>query len=206
MKFKLIGSFLFSFGLFCIAFSIADGRPANALWFCYIGLVVMGAGIFFDKPRVVISQLNILLIPIFLWILDFVLFLIIGEPVLGISDYFFFQGGLVLKVISLQHFFSVPLGIYYIRKTRKIIGKTGGVLLISIMQLFVVFFSSRIVNTNGENINFVLRNSTPLKIVESISVNWFIMGVMSTVIGYIIITRIIRKTKRFIKRSNILKR
>ncbi|MDZ4226695.1 MAG: hypothetical protein U1B79_01140, partial [Candidatus Pacearchaeota archaeon] len=79
------------------------------LWFSHITLLFIGIGILRRNAEIIAVQLNIIMIPSFLWSIDFFHQLIIGKQLLGITNYFFesFTGLLTLEnFISLQHIYT----------------------------------------------------------------------------------------------------
>lgn len=189
-KVKLIGWFLLFFGLFSIISNLIYDDPANILWFCYIGMVLMGIGILFKKAWLVETQLNILLIPIILWVLDFFFFLFFGEPLLGITDYFFAERPLLFQIISLEHFFSVPLGLYALSRIRTKPIKLSW--LFSIIQLIIIFILTRVIDVNKVNVNWVFENYTPFNFGQFYIINWFVITIIFTLLGYFLICKFVK--------------
>lgn len=189
-KVKLIGWFLLFFGFFSIISNFIYDDPANILWFCYVGMVLMGIGILFKKAWLIETQLNILLIPIILWVLDFFFFLFIGEPLFGITDYFFAERSLLFQIISLEHFFSVPLGLYSLSKIKKKPIKLSW--LFSIIQLIIIFILTRVIDVNEVNVNWVFENYTPFNFGQFYIINWFVITIIFTLLGYFLICKFVK--------------
>src|SRR3989338_2312893 len=100
---------LFCIGLIYIIFGVSSvvnalylGNPTQILWGCYMGLLLLGAGVLQRNGRLIGSQLCILLIPVLLWNVDFFYRLITGEVLWGVTTYMFERGFNISRIISLQ--------------------------------------------------------------------------------------------------------
>ena len=87
-------------------------EPAQILWFCYLGLVLIGIGIFMGNGGLIGSQIAILGIPLIIWDVDFIYRAIFGAPLLGITNYLFVNRPILSQLISAQHLFTLPLALY----------------------------------------------------------------------------------------------
>lgn len=125
---------------------------APILWLCYICIILLGIGALTKNYLLLVSQLNILAIPLLFWNIDFYYILFTGNSLLGIADYFFISGPLIGKLITLQHLFTVPLTIYalYLIKI-----KSNYIWLISFLEITIVFFITRLISSPEQNINCV---------------------------------------------------
>ena len=113
IKLVIIGLILVAIGAFALGYNIYMGRYYNLLWFCYIGLVLLGLGAIFRNGDLIMTQLNILTIPLLIWIVDFGYYYFFNRPLFGISNYFFEPSyGAIDKFISIQHLFTLPLAFY----------------------------------------------------------------------------------------------
>jgi len=116
----LIGAAFFSLGYSAVINTAVNENTDGILWFCYAGLMLMGIGVLGRKPNLILSQLNILVIPLIFWNIDFFAFLINGESLFGIVDYFFEVGPIISRIITLQHLFTLPLAFYALYKNQTI--------------------------------------------------------------------------------------
>ncbi|MEK6872252.1 MAG: hypothetical protein AABX16_05090 [Nanoarchaeota archaeon] len=127
---------------------------SGTLWLCYAGLFIIGIGILLRKDYLIISQLVILAIPLLVWITDFLFYFFTGSQFLGITDYFFTDGNLLGKIISLQHLFTIPLALYALMRIPR---TSFAAWKISIVQIFLFFLVSRLFSSPEKNINYVHR-------------------------------------------------
>ena len=125
---------------------------APILWICYISIILIGIGALTKNYLLLLSQLNILAIPLIFWNLDFFYVLFTKNSLFGITDYFFIPGPLIGKLITAQHFITIPLTIYclYLIKIKK-----NFAWAISFFQIAVVFFITRAISPPEKNINCV---------------------------------------------------
>jgi hypothetical protein len=147
---NFVGLVFIFFGSMGIVNAIYFGRYVQILWFCYIGLILMGVGVLKRSSYLVGSQLNILLIPLIFWSVDFIYLLFGKGSFLGIADYMFWEGHILPKIISLQHLFSVPLALYSIY----LIGlKRKDMWKFSFAEVSIIYFASYLFSIGGRNIN-----------------------------------------------------
>lgn len=172
----IIGFLFILFGIAGALDYIFNGRAQFALWFCYATLIILGWGVLFKKNKLIVSQLNILAIPMIIWTIDFLYLLITNEPLMGITDYFFFQGGIFRKVITLQHVFTLPLALFvlfYIGIKEKDSWK------ISLSEGFIFYFISLVFTTQEANINCIYRSCLGFTIpVIPYWITWFVAFIL----------------------------
>ncbi len=97
---NLIGFFYLLFGVSAIVNTIYQNNSAPLLWFCYVGMILLGIGALRKDSLLVASQLNILAIPLIVWTIDLIYGLIMGQTLFGVVDYFFLPGPLLGKIIG----------------------------------------------------------------------------------------------------------
>ena len=133
----LLGVFFLAWGIIAVANSFNNGNPTQVLYMCYLGLILIGIGILTKKSSIIMSQVYILAIPLLVWDIDFLYWLIFHQPLFGITNYFFLNPSFTIgKIISLQHLFTVPIAFY----SAKIIGvKKKDAWKWSFIQIIVVF-------------------------------------------------------------------
>ncbi|MBS3071737.1 hypothetical protein J4408_01990 [Candidatus Pacearchaeota archaeon] len=168
----ILGIFFFVLGLFSIAYSIYLKRYSEVIWFCYIGLVLIGLGLLFRKDKLVVAQLNILILPTIIWNIDFFYRLLTGESFWGITDYFFLEGRSIIgNIISLQHIYTIPLVIYalYLIKI-----KTKNAWRISVIQILLIFVISRLLTLETNNVNCVFRPCFDFALTIPYTFGWII--------------------------------
>jgi len=152
---KVIGILFIAFGISAYVNSLQYGTPGQVFWFCYFALVFIGIGILIKKSSIVLTQLNIVTIPLLIWIIDFFYVLITKGTLFGITNYFFIGGPIAGKIISLQHIFTIPLAIFslYLLKIKR-----EDLWKFSFIEMALIFVISKLFTAEEYNINCVYRN------------------------------------------------
>jgi hypothetical protein len=152
----LIGLYFLILGIAAILRSFYNQVPYQILYSCYIGMILIGMGILTRRSFIILSQVYILAIPLLIWNVDFIHWIIFNKPLWGITDYFFVDfSSLIDKFISLQHLYTVPVAIY----AANLVGiKRGDAWKWSIIQLSVTFFVVFIFSPEVSNINCVFKS------------------------------------------------
>jgi len=166
------------------------GKPLVLLWFCYIGIIIIIIGIIKRNSNLVLSQILILNIPILLWIIDFIVFIIAGTSPLGITNVYFFDHELILeRVISLQHIIVLPLSIWALSLI-KLNKNHYKALLISFSEVVLLFILGLLISNPFLNINCLAKNCTQTILPSFIPyyVIWGGFMIISILISYFIIT------------------
>lgn len=184
---NVIGIFFIILGIFSSAYAIFIGQGSLIFWFCYVGIILLGIGIFKRSSYLILVQLNILLIPLLLWTIDFIFFLIFKKTFFGITNYFFQPQSVISRLISLQHLYTLPLGLfslYLIKLKRKDAWK------ISLFQMIILFFITRIFTT--DNINCVYKSCILIQINNPILYFfvWFIVAFILVMLSNLIMDTI----------------
>lgn len=148
---------LFGLGLILIALlswtnALMNLDSANPLWFCYIAVFFIGIGIMTKNSTLILTQVNLIAIPLLFWDIDFFWQLITGRTLWGVTDYFFIVGWLnsLGNFLTLQHIYIVPVAlgfVYLLRVKRKDLWKFTILEAIAIFILSLLF-SSREANAN----------------------------------------------------------
>jgi len=149
----ILGVVFIVLGILAIFNSLYHKNNMQIFWMCYISLLIIGFGLLRKNAWLIASQLSILAIPLIVWDIDFIHWIIFQSPLFGIADYFFISPGFSLgKFISLQHLVTVPLGlfsIYLIKLKKKDYWK------FSMAQIVVVFLVVYFFTSPSDNINCV---------------------------------------------------
>lgn len=164
---KIAGGLILLFGLGAIINSFCQNYTEGILWFCYFGLVLLGIGILIKSSFLIVSQLNILFIPLIVWSVDFFYYFLTRKPLLGITDYFFTNRNIFSQIISLQHILTIILVIGILPVKSKNAWK------LSVFQIAAIYVLTRIFTSPGANINCVYRSCLSFTI-EPYSLIWFI--------------------------------
>jgi len=153
-----LGIFFIAFGIFAMDYGIYRGKPGWIFWLCYIGMVVIGFGIITKNGYLILSQLNILAIPLFFWNVDFIHFIITGKDLWGITNYFFGEMLWPARLISFEHLFLVPLSLlalYLIKINKK------GAWKLSLVQLVLFFILTQLFTNPDYNVNYAFSSIFP---------------------------------------------
>ena len=186
---KLIGSLLFVIGILGYYIAIINQDYDLFWWFCYSALIIAGIGIFIKNSSLIISQLNILFIPSFVWAIDFLSALLLGIHPFGLTAYFFEETRLLVKIVSLQHLFTIPLVLYSLYLIK--IKKSFTPIIISLFHVTLFYFSSIFLTNPEKNINCVFRSCIPyINFGQFYPIAWFIAYILMIMITYFIVTRL----------------
>ena len=152
---RLIGIFFVILGISAYANSLDYGTPGQVFCFSYFSLMLTGIGMLFVSSAILLTQLNVIAIPYLIWDIDFFYVLITKKTLFGLTDYFFLQGPLLGKIITLQHLFTVPIILFdlYITKIRR-----KDLWKFSFAEMALIFIISKIFTLQEYNINCVYRN------------------------------------------------
>lgn len=177
------GILLIFYGIFAMAFALMRGHPSDMLWVCYISMFFIGIASLRKNSFVIAGFLNILLVPLIIWNIDFLVQLITGEQFLGLSN-FFASKVLVSRFVSISHFFSVPLTLYLLY----LIGlRRRDSWKLSIPILFILGIVSPIFTSPIENVNCALRSCVSFLGGDYYQAQWiFVLSVMTLITGLII--------------------
>jgi hypothetical protein len=150
---NILGTTLIILAILAVYKTVKRGNLEGILWFCYLGLFLIGLGILIKNDTILASQLNILAIPLMVWAIDFFsYFLLGGRTIFGITEYMFIQGPIGEKIISLQHIFTIPLSLYALKLIKL---KNNSTWRVSIVQLIGLYLAVLIFTSPEENINCV---------------------------------------------------
>ncbi|MBS3074672.1 hypothetical protein J4447_04470 [Candidatus Pacearchaeota archaeon] len=132
-------------------------RIYDIFWFCYIGMILLGLGIIIRNIPLIKSQMYILLIPDVIWVIDFLVRLLSGRSFLGIVDYFFRETNVLVKIVSLQHVYLLPLVIAAVFLIGKPIRTNNKGVLISVIEITFIYLTTLIFTSPSSNVNCVYR-------------------------------------------------
>ncbi len=168
-----IGIILLAFGISAIINTIlhAEEGLAPILWLSYICLILLAIGVLRKDSSLIASQICIIAIPYLFWNIDFFHYLINGESLFGIVDYLFKPGELVGKIIGLQHIFNLPLSLIVLSIIKL---KRTDFWKISVMQIVIVFFITRLVTDYEKNVNCVYHNCANFDFGLPYELEWFL--------------------------------
>lgn len=189
---NLLGVFFILVGIFSMINTIYQGNPEVVLWFCYIGLLIIGFSILFRKSDLLISQISILLIPLGLWTIDFLYFLINSKSLLGIVDYFFVTDSIISRIISLQHLITIPLSLYglYLMKDLIKANKNKKIGFLKIIFFSFVYMTLLFLITKAltpKNINCVYESCFSFSLPFYYPVVWFVSALLMIVLSNILL-------------------
>jgi hypothetical protein len=190
----LLGIFFLFWGIVAIAVSMYNQNPTQILYMCYLGLILIGIGILTKRSFIIMSQVYILAIPLLVWDIDFLHWLIFQKPLFGITNYFFAEGhSLIGKIISLQHLFTVPIAIY----ASKIIGiKRKDAWKWSFIQIIFVYLLVSLLTSPDTNVNCIFNPCINVYFGLPYRLTWFLVIFGMTFISSLGINLILKNTKK----------
>ena len=187
----LVGLLFLIWGVSALILGINDANPSIIFWLCYSSLILIGISILKKDSYLLVSQLNILTLPMILWTIDFVFYLLNGHSIFGIVDYFFQDSPNLAKIISLQHIFTLPLSFYALHKLKV---KTNNSWMASFFQMIIIFILGRTYSSVAANVNCVYEPCVNLTLdAQAYYILWFLVSFI-VVIGT---NQIINKIKAF---------
>ena len=110
----VIGIIFLAYGLFAMGYAIYRGKPDWIFWACYVVMVIIGIGAFMRRGYLIAVGLNVVATYLIVWDIDFLYQLIFNKPLWGITNYFFKELLTPARIISFEHLFLVPLGLFAI--------------------------------------------------------------------------------------------
>jgi len=199
---NVIGVLFLVWGIAAVLNSLYLLNPNQIFWNCYIGLLLLGIGILIRNSKLVGAQLAILGIPLIVWDIDFIYYLVFNDSLWGITDYIFLTQRLaVSQIISLQHLFTLPVGVFalYLMRVKRF--DFWKVALVQVSLLFVVI---SVMTSPYENIGCVFESclSVDISVASHIpyKVLWFV-----SFLGMIFIMNFILWRLRFLRDSKVEK-
>ncbi|SRR3989344_3543117 len=129
-------------------------RYYAVFWMCYTSLIIIGFGMLFKKGDLIKSQIYILAIADLFWIVDFFSIILLKKSLFGITEYFFYPGPLLPKIVTLQHLIVIPIAIYAL-SFLKFKRENGWKL--SLLQLTAFYIVTKTLTPTSLNINCVHR-------------------------------------------------
>lgn len=108
---NILGWVFLALGIIAVIwfFGIRDWR--YGVWFCNHAMIIVGLSVLKRNRFWLTAMLNIGLIPVSAWLIDFIGKLFFDVHLFGITRYMF-EGSPWTHLISLQHLFTVPLMLY----------------------------------------------------------------------------------------------
>jgi len=171
---NLLGSYFLLLGITAIIRSIYRQTPSQILYACYIGTILIGIGILTKRSFIILSQVYILTIPLLIWDIDFIHWLIFNRPLWGITDYFFFDFSAILdKFVTLQHLYTIPISIYAV----KLIGiKRKDAWKWSFIQIVAIFIAVITFSPQELNVNCIFYSCININYGLPYNLVWFLIS------------------------------
>lgn len=193
---NILGIFFLLWGIMQIYVSSFLTIPEQIFWYCYIGILLLGAGFLMKNPLLVGAQLTIMSIPLLLWNIDFFHFLITNRPLWGLTDYIFLTDRIAIsQIISMQHLFTVPLALYglHLMKPKRI-----DFWKISLAELTILYIPTRILTSPENNINCIFHNCLNILLPIPHIILWFLAVTVMVLLTNCVISLLpfIRSTKK----------
>ncbi|HLC31802.1 MAG TPA: hypothetical protein VJK51_03975 [Candidatus Nanoarchaeia archaeon] len=150
--FTLLGIWYILLGIVALFNSYYYFEVDQVYWFCYLGMFLLGIGLLWRNGDLLVVQFTILAGGLLFWTLDFSYRLLSGNDYLGISSYFFEDGSLIPKLVTLQHVYTIPVVLYAL-SILKIKGRRLWVL--SFLEAVILYFLTFFFTSPEYNVNCV---------------------------------------------------
>jgi len=185
----VLGIFFILLSIAAYANSIYRGYPGQILWFCYLVILLIGIGMLIQNSTLIVSQLNIMAVPLIIWSTDLLYVFATGNELFGIASYFLIPGPIIGKIVTSQHLFTLPLAIfalYLIKIKRKDAWK------FSFIELGIVFIVTRLITLEEYNVNCVYKNCLNFNVgaASLYPLTWFVLGFSLVILTSFIINKI----------------
>jgi len=126
--------------------------PGNFLWFSDIALFVTAASLWLESSLLVSMMALSVVVLESIWIIDFVIGLIIGSPVIGLSAYMFDSKiSLSIRALSLFHIVLPILLLWLVYR----LGYDRRALLAQTLLAWIVLPASYLLTKPSDNVNWV---------------------------------------------------
>ena len=188
---KLLGFFILAFGIFAMAYGVYRDKPDWIFWFCYIGMVLIGIGILKKDGILIASQLNIITVYLVFWDVDFLYRLFTKESLWGITDYFFNNLIIQSRIISLEHFFLLPLAFYALYRIKLTPEEKKVHWKLSLIQLILIYFIVKFLASETYNVNCVFNSCVSFIPTNEFHIlTWFAINLGSVLITAFVINKV----------------
>jgi hypothetical protein len=155
---------------------------------CYTCVAIIVIGLIKKNSNLILSQVIILAIPDAIWIVDFLSVAFFGHDLTGLTNYFQSQP-VLYKLVSLQHFYTVPLSLIALSFLK--IKRNYKVLLFSLAELVFFFLISSFLVFDKVDVNCVRLTCLTINLHFLPSyIIWFMFSFGFTIISYFLITSI----------------
>ena len=195
LKLKILAVIVIIVGILAILNSIYTQQYGKMLWFCYIGLIIIGVGILIKNPYIIASQMIITFIPSLLWIIDFTAFSFFNFHVFDITTYFFNSQSLTSRIISFEHFLVVLAPLYALYKIKILNKYKWKIFLFSWIQITIIFILTRLLTSYSDNINCAFYTCLPFDFPFPYIISWVIVMFTYNIATFLLIF----KTSFFVK-------
>jgi len=182
-----LGVFFIFYGFFAMFNAyFFQSYPSGVFWFCYISMIIIGVGALFRNSYIIAVQTSILFIPLIIWNIDFFYYLFTNEVLFGIVEGFFLNEDTISRIVSLEHIFLIPLSIYLIHLIKL---KRVDFWKVSLIEIFLIFFITRIFTSAEHNINCVHASCFPFVGNYLFPIVWFTLGFCAVTLGTLALLR-----------------
>lgn len=118
VKIRFLGWFFLFLGLISVFWHVVVQDWRYAVWFCNHAMIITGIALLNKNRFWLTAMLNWALIPVSLWVIDFVGKIIFGKFLFGITEYMFVEPWWK-HFLGFQHLITVPLMLYALFLLRK---------------------------------------------------------------------------------------
>lgn len=178
---------MFFVGFVSVYNSFRYGSYSGLLWLSNWSIFIIGVGLLFCSSFIIASQVNIILIPHLVWIIDLFYRFIFSKPLWGYTEYLFLSTDNLSNFVSFSHIFMIPIWIYALYKLKI---KNKNFWILSAIQVILIYFLTRFITNPIYNQNCVFENCFSLfpTLFNSYEFTWFFaFSLMILVVNYFLL-------------------
>lgn len=183
---KIIGFIFLFYGLFAIGFSVYRGKPDWIFWFCYIAMTLIGIGALKKDGKIIAAQVNLVSAYLIVWNIDFFYHLIFNKPLWGITNYFFGELLLLARLISIEHFFLLPLSLYLLYEIKL----EKGHLKLSLLEGTLLYLLTIALTDPQYNVNCAFHSCVYFLPTKYYQITWYVITFMTVSLTAFILNKI----------------
>ncbi len=110
-KIRFLGWFFLVLGIISVFWHVVVQDWRYAVWFCNHAMIIVGIAVLNRNRFWLTAMLNWALVPVSLWVIDFVGKLVFGVYIFKITEYMFVEPWW-RHFLGFQHLFTIPLMLY----------------------------------------------------------------------------------------------
>ena len=159
--FKIFALIIFFWSILDSYLLIKDESLSQLLWFCNTVLFLLAFGLYFESSIILTAVLIGALVVQLPWLLDFLIKLLFGHYIFGVSSYMFDYGFNSIRFYAeLNHLLMIPLALYGVYK----LGFHKNGWIVGTIVAIIINAGAYLFSSYKDNINCVFYNCLNQKI------------------------------------------